>query len=204
MSNELLGDYTRRYHSILSPIAGRLEGLIQDHLGKIKRVDRISTRAKSPDRFVAKAAKLNPDRTPRYPDPYAQIQDQIGARVTVFYLKDVERISKILIPYFRPIEQRTLVPDSEWEFGYFGKHYVLVLPKDAVPEDVRLEDAPRFFELQIKTLFQHAWSEANHDLGYKPENLLSSDQKRLLAYTSAQAWGADYAFHELADELAVV
>jgi putative GTP pyrophosphokinase len=52
--------------------------------------------------------------------------------------------------------------------------------------------------LQVKTLFEHAWSEAEHDLGYKPgEAPLTPDQKRRLAYTSAQAWGADHIFDEL-------
>lgn len=57
---------------------------------------------------------------------------------------------------------------------------------------------PRVFELQVKTLFEHAWSEAEHDLGYKPgEQPLTPDQTHRLAYTSAQAWGADRMFDEL-------
>jgi putative GTP pyrophosphokinase len=59
-----------------------------------------------------------------------------------------------------------------------------------------------FFELQLKTLFQHAWSEADHDLGYKPSAELSLDQKRRLAFTAAQAWGADLIFDELYREIA--
>jgi len=204
MMEKLLADYTVRYETMLQPIAAMLEDLIMDHVRSAKRIDRVSTRAKSPERFVAKATKVNDDGTPRYPDPYVQIQDQIGARVTVYYLPDVDSLSGLLLKYFRPIEEQLIVPDSEWEFGYFGLHYVLVLPKDVVPPSIKLEDAPRFFELQIKTLFQHAWSEANHDLGYKPENPLDSNQKRLLAYTSAQAWGADREFEQLARELHVV
>jgi putative GTP pyrophosphokinase len=63
------------------------------------------------------------------------------------------------------------------------------------------EQVPRFFELQLKTLFQTAWSEAEHDLGYKPGlKPLGRDEKRRLAYTAAQAWGAGRMFEELFQE----
>ncbi len=90
------------------------------------------------------------------------------------------------------------VPDSEWEFGYFGKHYILLLPRDVIDPGIDQNLVPEFFELQVKTLFQHAWSEANHDLGYKPGAApLTADEKRRLAFTAAQAWGADRVFDEL-------
>lgn len=53
---------------------------------------------------------------------------------------------------------------------------------------------PKFFELQIKTLFQHAWTVADHKPGSLP---LNRDQRRQLAFTSAQAWGADRVFNQL-------
>jgi len=95
-----------------------------------------------------------------------------------------------------------VVPDSPSEFGYEGKHYILFIPQDVriASED---EECPTFFELQIKTLFQHAWGEADHDLIYKPAGRLTSDQRRRVAFTAAQAWGADRIFEELAQELKV-
>jgi len=57
------------------------------------------------------------------------------------------------------------------------------------------------FELQIKTLFQHAWAESEHDLAYKPVEDLPKDQRRRVAFVAAQAWGADHILHELVEEL---
>lgn len=192
--------YQERFTRVLSPLAGRLEAHVAECLGGEVRIDRVQARAKGIDRFVAKAEKHHGD-TPKYNDPLHQIQDQIGVRIITFYLADVERVSAVIERYFRAVEAKSLVPESEWEFSYFGRHYVLLLPTDVVDPDWDRKLVPQFFELQIKTLFQHAWSEANHDLGYKAAAPLQADAKRRLAFTSAQAWGADRVFNELFQEL---
>ncbi|TIX92778.1 RelA/SpoT domain-containing protein [Rhizobium sp. P44RR-XXIV] len=195
-------EYRTRYEKVLVPLAASLSELLTEHLDGHKRIDRISSRAKSVERFVAKAAKLTEQNTQKYEHPLDQIQDQIGARVTVFYKSDVESVRKVLMRYLRPVESKDLVPASEWEFGYFGWHSVCLFPAELILPDWPAEFVPNFFELQVKTLFQHAWSEANHDLGYKAEgDGLTPDQNRMLAFASAQAWGADRAFDELFCEL---
>jgi ppGpp synthetase/RelA/SpoT-type nucleotidyltranferase len=195
-------EYRARYDEVLVPLSSSLSDLLTEHLSGRERVDRISSRPKSIGRFVAKAAKMTDRGVPKYEDPLAQIQDQIGARVTVFYKSDVDRVREVLMRYLRPVESKDLVPASEWEFGYFGWHSVCLFPAELILPDWPAEHVPKFFELQVKTLFQHAWSEANHDLGYKPERGgLSPDQNRMLAFASAQAWGADRAFDELFCEL---
>ena len=70
------------------------------------------------------------------------------------------------------------------------------VPEDLIDDKLAREESVEFFEQQIKTLFQHAWSEAEHDLGYKPSGELTTDQKRRLAFTATQAWGADQIFDE--------
>lgn len=195
-------EYRARYDAVLAPLSASLSDLLTEHLSGFERIDRISSRPKSIDRFVAKAAKMTDQGVPKYENPLAQIQDQIGARVTVFYKSDVDSIRDVLMRYLRPVESRNLLPASEWEFGYFGWHSVCLFPAELILPDWPAEHIPNFFELQVKTLFQHAWSEANHDLGYKPERGgLSPDQNRMLAFASAQAWGADRAFDELFCEL---
>ena len=63
---------------------------------------------------------------------------------------------------------------------------------------------PVYFELQIKTVFQHAWGECEHDLNYKSMNgTLTHEMKRLIALASAQAWGSDKAFQDIIDKLSI-
>jgi putative GTP pyrophosphokinase len=164
------------------------------------RIDRIAVRPKGIDNFVAKAFKVS-DNNRKYREPLDEVQDQVGARIITFYQSDVARLDPLIKAWFRPIEYKDHVPESHWEFGYFGRHYILAIPTDVLSSNWPKEMIPRFFELQVKTLFEHAWSEAEHDLGYKPgEEPLTPGQTRSLAYTSAQAWGADRMFDDLFQE----
>jgi putative GTP pyrophosphokinase len=188
--------YAERRERVLAPLAKRLEAHLGSLFGNIPRIDRISVRAKSVDRFLGKAAKQENGKS-KYDDPLNQIQDQLGARIVTFYASDVERIRLEVERYFRYIESKKIVPESEREFGYEGRHFILFVPQDLIDEKLDRDESVEFFELQIKTLFQHAWSEAEHDLGYKPSSKLTIEQKRRLAFTAAQAWGADLIFDEL-------
>jgi putative GTP pyrophosphokinase len=188
--------YRERFE-ILRQLAEAIEAQLRDYFKDTPRIDRISARPKAVERFVKKA-KSQVEGNSKYSDPLHQIQDQVGARIITFYHADVDHIGNIVNKYYRPIESKVIVPDHEWKFGYFGRHFVLLMPSDALDPDWDKEMVPQFFELQIKTLFQHAWSEANHDLGYKPAIApLSPASERKLAFTSAQAWGADHIFDEL-------
>lgn len=196
--------YVARHREVLKPIAGLLESFVIDFMGsnpKVPRVDRIAARAKDPASFMKKTEKRNDDGTLYYSDPLAQIQDQIGARIIVFYLDDVEAACARVLKYMTVAEETLKEPESYGEFGYFGKHFVLSLPADVVPRDIDPQSAPRLFELQIRTLFQHAWSEANHDIVYKTQQELTRLQNRQCALAAAQSWGADRVFQELFNEI---
>lgn len=190
-------EYTERYNKYLKSLASTLEEHITDALDGMPRIDRVTARAKGIDSFLKKAMKTNDDGEHKYSYPLRQVQDQIGARIITFYLDDVDAVSGRIENYFQKIESKLVVPDTDKTFGYFGKHYILLIPTEILPQDVDKNKLPMFFELQIKTLFQHAWGEAEHDLGYKSINGLSSEETRMIAFTSAQAWGADKIFNDL-------
>lgn len=201
MSVSLAETYEALYNEVLLRVAKLLESHIESHLNEVDRIDRVSARAKSPDRFLEKATKVDENGAQKYSNPLVQIQDQIGARVTVLYLSDVPHVKSAIQNYFHAIEWQEKRPERDSEFGYFGEHYILGIPDDAIPDGLE-ERCPKFFELQIKTLFQHAWSEAHHDIGYKAPRKLTSLEIRQMAFSAAQAWGADQIFLQLANELA--
>lgn len=128
MSN-LESQYAERRCNVLVPLAKSLQEHLEDHFKSFPRIDRITTRAKSVDRFVAKANKKTNGET-KYSSPLDQIQDQIGARIVTFYLTDVEQVAAEIMRYFKQIESKSIVPEKEREFGYFGRHFILFLPSD--------------------------------------------------------------------------
>src|SRR5271169_5500431 len=95
--------FALRRERVLLPLAKRIEDHLKDLLTDFPRIDRISARAKSVDRFLGKATKLN-NGNPKYEDPLNQIQDQVGARIVTFYASDVERVRSEIEKYFKYIE----------------------------------------------------------------------------------------------------
>ncbi len=195
--------YTAIYHELLVPASRLLEERLLGDLEGLDRVDRISVRAKKVKSFIKKAEKRVGSEL-KYHDPLSEIQDQLGARVVVFYKRDVSAVEQRLKKYLRPIEENLRVPKNDSEFGYFGKHFIMYVPSDIRAELKNDSRLPQVFEVQIKTLFQHAWAEAEHDLSYKPKRDLTPIERRKFAFAAAQAWGADQIFDELFDELGTV
>lgn len=203
----MTADYTIRdeylgRHSILAETSEKLQIYLKKLTSGLPRVDSVSVRAKDPDRYFAKAVKVDEFGQPKYANPKYGIQDQIGARINVLYLSDVECVRLLMVNFMNYIEEAPKSPDDDASFGYFGYHFIFQTPDEIISDDHR-EAIPEFFELQIKTLFQHAWSETHHDLGYKTLRKLTSDERRQIAFTAAQAWGADKIFDELAQCLVV-
>jgi putative GTP pyrophosphokinase len=198
--NNLREAYIEKYQNFLLPAAKRLEPLLRELLIGVRRIDNICTRAKSVDRFLGKAAKTD-ERAGnlKYEFPLEEIQDQVGARIVVFYLSDVVVVSDLIKKYFAYVENTVKAPISDKEFGYFGEHFILTLPTD-VTHDLQT-DSSNVFELQIKTLFQHAWSEAEHDSSYKAPSEMTKDERRRVALSSAHAWAADKIFDDFFNDI---
>jgi putative GTP pyrophosphokinase len=188
--------YNRLASRYFEGIATRLGGHLK-HFVDYSRIDKVTCRPKSLESFMKKSHSLDNVGNLKYSDPLKQIQDQIGARVVTFFKNDIPHIQQIVEKVYRRIEKILIVPDEDNQFGYESVHYVLLIPRDIVPDPMKDDEIPSFFELQVKTLFQHAWAQAEHDITYKKDYPWTVEQKRKVAFTAAQAWGADMIFNEL-------
>lgn len=191
---ELIQSYTVRFNELKHAAVG-LANFLEDTFGEDDSVCFIRTRAKSIDRFMQKAEREEAGQL-RYADPINQIQDQVGGLIVTRFVSDVSLLKDRVEESFTGIEKQRLEPESESEFGYIGDHFILFLPLE-VTSEIPDYNGPDFFELQIKTLFQYAWSETNHAIGYERAGELNREQRRMTAYIAAQAWGADKAVDEL-------
>jgi ppGpp synthetase/RelA/SpoT-type nucleotidyltranferase len=181
---------------ILKTIAAKIEQNLAEIFEGIKHIDRVSCRVKGEDSFLNKASK-KVDGQWKYQTPLKEIQDMIGARVVIYYKTGIDSAVDRIKSYYNTVEKNRVIPDDVMKFGYEGLHLVCFIPSTIYADHKSNPLVPDFFELQIKTLYQHAWSQAEHGLGYKPETPLNEDEQRKLAFIAAQSWGADTILSEL-------
>ena len=193
MPEELSRAYRER-ESLLKSTAAMLEEELHEIFKTTRHVDRISFRAKTLKSFLAKAT--DEENQPGYQDPLREIEDQIAGRVIVFFLSDIPVICEKMCKNFTPVEYRKRRPAKDEEFGYESEHLICVMPPHMQSDEwVARGDMPSTFELQIRTIFMHAYAEPQHDMAYKAVAELPSEIRRELAWIAASAWGADQA-HE--------
>jgi GTP pyrophosphokinase len=196
MPDDLRRIYLQRV-PLLQQVADSLAQETQDALQETPHIDRIAFRVKAVNSFLAKAG--DPKNQPTYADPLVEIEDQIAGRVIVFHLDDIGTVLDMLKGTFNTVERSQRQPDRDAEFGYESSHLIATLPPHVVPDAWSArEDMPTTFELQVRTIFMHAYAEPQHDLAYKALHDLPREIRRELAWIAASAWGADQAYERIA------
>jgi ppGpp synthetase/RelA/SpoT-type nucleotidyltranferase len=173
----------------LETLRASLEKMTSDAVGALPHIYRVSFRVKGLRSFMAKVF----DRTKDYADPFSEVEDQVAGRVLVFFRSDIDSVQTTLLEIFNPVEEVRKAPTVDSEFGYESHHMVLMIPPVVSGTNI---DQPTCFELQIRTLFMHAWAEPQHDLAYKGSEL-PRELRREFAWAAASAWGADQSFERI-------
>lgn len=181
---------------ILEALRESLEDKARQALHEVPHVDRLSFRVKDRASFARKCRPVGGRAL--YADPLAEVEDQVAGRVIVFFSHDLQVVEERLSTWFTGLVEATKKrPERATEFGYESDHYILAIDEHLKPAGwYEAGSMPTTFELQIRTLFMHAWAEPQHDLGYKGSNV-TDEHSRMLAWVAASAWGADRMFEDV-------
>lgn len=163
-------------------------------------VHSVTHRVKDPDSLRRKLTT----RVRRY-ETLDSVTDLLGLRIITYFPDDVDRVAQIVEDTFdtdreNSIDRRaTLEPDR---FGYLSLHYVVALTsKQAALPEYRAHAGFKF-EIQIRSILQHAWAEIEHDLGYKSRITIPEPLRRRFFRLAGLLEGADSEFVTLRDEVA--
>ncbi|MBN2331510.1 MAG: tetratricopeptide repeat protein [Deltaproteobacteria bacterium] len=129
----------------------------------------------------------------------AGITDFLGMRIICPFLDDLTVVEKTLLEHFpiREVDHKG-ERQSFREFGYDSIHLLLDLQGQTVPHPLPMVDG--VCEIQLRTLLQDAWAEVEHDLIYKSDWSIPTDQiRRKLAALNANLTLSDIIFQELRD-----
>ncbi|MBQ9410024.1 MAG: hypothetical protein IJU21_00270 [Bacteroidales bacterium] len=124
----------------------------------------------------------------------ADITDIVGVRVITFYIDDVDKVASAVERLFKvdwenSVDKRKLHEIDS--FGYMSLHYIC-----------SMEGFPYRFEIQMRTVLQHAWANMNHDTGYKSGVEIPVAYRRSLSRLAGLLELADEQFSTIRADLA--
>ena len=158
-------EFCTRYPNAAADFLGAIEDVLSD---AGLTYDHVTARVKEWRSLRSKSRKRRPDGTLMYPHPWQNIHDLIGVRVTTYHSTEIPRIIEALTEVFevRRSVDKTAQTRVSGSFGYGSHHLILRVPPARVAPVLQAY-AGREFEVQIRTVLQHAWAEFEHDIRYK-------------------------------------
>jgi putative GTP pyrophosphokinase len=191
------------YQKLIEPLEalgealGRLlrDILAENHL----RPHSISYRVKKEDDARRKLARRDKGRI------LVSLTDMLGLRIITYFRDEVDTVARMIEGEFaidaeNSVDKRkALDPDR---FGYLSLHYVAQLASSRVQLVEYRKYAGIKFEIQIRSILQHAWAEIEHDLGYKAPAAVPSSVRRRFSRLAGLLEVADDEFVGIRAELA--
>ncbi len=118
------------------------------------------------------------------------VKDLVGIRVILLYRPDIDRALDVLRgEFFIEAEEKKGMDEDAEAFGYQSVHVVLRDPAPnggEGPTAAASEASPPLrAEVQIRSLAQHIWAAASHDLQYKKERAVPKPLRRTIQRVSA-------------------
>lgn len=142
-------------------------------------------------------------------DKYSHLEDItdiLGCRILTLFETDVEKIVELIDQTFEVceiVDKRKKQKMNRIEFGYNSVHMVVKFTDDRckLVEYQKYQDIR--FEIQLRTVLQHAWAEVEHGLGYKSFYEPPMDIKRKLNRLAGTLEILDEEFESIRYEIAL-
>jgi ppGpp synthetase/RelA/SpoT-type nucleotidyltranferase len=174
--------FERMQSLILKKIRTRLD---ESHILIAALESRIKTEESLAGKLVRKGYKYH---------SLSDVTDIVGIRIVTFYSNEVDFISAHVeqlldIDWENSVDKRKLLEIDS--FGYLSLHYICSTPS-----------FPYRFEVQMRTLLQHAWANMDHDTGYKSGVEIPSRYLRSMSRMAGLLELVDEEFSKIHVELA--
>jgi putative GTP pyrophosphokinase len=150
-------------------IEAELRSMLETHGVKIH-----SVRFRVKDRESLRRKISRPDKT--YCSLW-EVTDLLGLRVITYFEDSIDTVARLVeerycVDFVNSQDKRGF--HDNHRFGYRSLHYICGLPAnraDSLPPEAK-------FEIQVRTVLQHAWAEIEHDLGYKVNDTIPEPIRR--------------------------
>ena len=195
-------EYRERYQPLYESLTPRIAQLISDLISDAAiPVSQIEHRVKTIQSFLGKIDRKN------YAKPFDEITDFAGIRIITYYSDDVENVAKVLRNEFEVEEANSSDKVEDLgvdEFGYRSFHLVCALKKPRIELAEWKNVKGLRFEIQIRSVLQHAWAAISHKLDYKSAAQAPREVRRQLFRLSALLELADSEFASVRDRTEVL
>jgi ppGpp synthetase/RelA/SpoT-type nucleotidyltranferase len=198
MKNEIRDWYIKN-----RPTYKRLSSKVESLLSEVFESNNISyhiitSRTKSVDSVTGKISKN------KYDNPTEQIQDFSGIRIITYVEDEIKQICDLIEGLFQIDESNSSNKSDALgidKVGYKSVHYIASLDKKrlALPEYKQYDG--KCFEIQVRTILQHAWAEIEHDRNYKFAGTLPPDIGRRFKILAGVLEMADREFNNISNEI---
>ncbi|MCU6482433.1 GTP pyrophosphokinase family protein [Arthrobacter sp. A2-55] len=162
----------------------------------------VRCRVKSRKSTLEKITRRGSDGELKYPGGTAHLDDLIGVRVILFVETDIDAVAIALSSQFicRDDEDKTAMIRKNGGIGYAGRHLTLEVPSENPPAGCENFGGQRF-EVQLRTVLQHAWAEFEHDIRFKGTHVDNAEISRAFTMASTLIELADQQFVNISDIL---